>query len=95
MNCACIPFDLENVRLQLLLNTVILFHLRYVQEDLLRPGDAHYRQFHKIFEAFKLTEPEKKPDVEQSPVELAAKSVEGRKKVVQQMEDSDDEVRKE
>ena len=59
----------------------------------MKPGDAHYRQFHKILEAFKLTEPEKKADVEQSPVELAAKSMEGRKKVVERREDSDDEVR--
>ena len=27
-----------------------------MQEDVLQPGDAHYKQFHKIFEAFKLSD---------------------------------------
>ena len=27
-----------------------------MQEDVLKPGDTHYNQFHKIFEAFKLSD---------------------------------------
>ena len=68
---------------------------RYVQEDILRPGDHHFRQFYKIFEAFKLVEPEKKPEVEESSMEVAAKSIEALKKAArlrqQQVEEESDE----
>ena len=68
---------------------------RYVQEDILRPGDQHYRQFYRIFEAFKLVEPVKKPEVEESPMEVAAKSIEALKKAArlrqQQVEEESDE----
>lgn len=47
---------------------------RYVQEDILQPSDPHYRQFHKVFEQFKIVEPaEPKTPTEESPVKMAAK----------------------
>ncbi len=58
--------------------------LRYVQEDILQPDDPNYRQFHKIFEAFKLSEvPEKSKDPN-SVSELVAKAAEASKKLAQQ-----------
>ena len=67
---------------------------RYVQQDILQPGDANFRHFYKIFEMFKLSEPEKPPDQpQQSPLEVAAKSVAASKKLAAaaEKEDSDDE----
>ena len=40
--------------------------IRYVQENILRPGDPNYRQFHKILESFRITEPEELPSESQS-----------------------------
>ena len=58
---------------------------RYVQEDLLKPGDAHYRQFHKIFENFKITDdsdatPKATPIPEDDSMSIAAKSAAAQKK---------------
>ena len=59
---------------------------RYVQENILNPGDIHYRQFHKIFEAFKLhEEPEAPPKTTPIPTDddtmsIAAKSAAAQKK---------------
>ena len=70
---------------------------RYVQEDLLKPGDFHYRQFHKIFELFKLSEGQETPPtatpthLEETPMTIAAKSAAAQKK--QREEESDEEVR--
>ncbi len=58
---------------------------RYVQEDILQPGDPNYRQFHKIFEMFKISEPETKPEPQESPMQLVAKAVEASKKMAAAM----------
>ena len=77
------------------------FHSRYVQEDLLKPGDIHYKQFHKIFEMFKLTEgsdgsakttPTNQLDVDDESMSIAAKSSAAQKKQRDE-EESEDEVR--
>ena len=70
-----------------------------MQEDLLKPGDVHYRHFHKIFEAFKLSDESKAPPTatpistlsDESPMSIAAQSAAAQKK--QREEESDEEVR--
>jgi len=65
-----------------------------VQEDILRPGDQHFCQFHKVFEVFKLVEPVKKPE-DESPMEVAAVSIEALKREIwlqhQPVEEESDE----
>ena len=82
-------------------NSSHFFHSRYVQEDLLKPGDIHYKQFHKIFEMFKLTEgsdgsakttPTNQLDVDDESMSIAAKSSAAQKKQRDE-EESEDEVR--
>ena len=51
-----------------------------MQGDILRPGDQYFCQFHKVFEVFKLVEPVKKPEVEESPMEVAAVGIEALKR---------------
>ena len=70
---------------------------RYVQEDILTPDDPNYRQFHKIFEAFKLTDPpDPKTDKDSympSVSELVAKAAEASKRLAAQkrQQESDDD----
>ena len=69
---------------------------RYVQEDVLQPGDTHYKQFHKIFEAFKLSEESEDPPKttptshipDDDSMSIAAKSSAAQKK--QREEESED-----
>ena len=75
----------------------LTFHFRYVQEDVLQPGDTHYRQFHKIFEMFKITEGgdgstkhTNQLDVDDETMSIAAKSAAAQKK--QREEEQEDEV---
>ena len=78
----------------------LLSPYRYVQEDVLQPTDVHYRHFHKIFEAFRLTEKEAPPTatptarpIEQTPMTIAAKSAAAQKK--QREEEEEEEVEEE
>ena len=75
----------------------LLPHHRYVQENVLQPGDAHYKQFHKIFEAFKISADDSETAPKATPIShipdddsmsIAAKSSAAQKK--QREEDSDD-----
>ena len=71
-------------------------YYRYVQEDLLKPGDTHYKQFHKIFEAFKISEGSEatpkttptSPIPDDDTMSIAAKSSAAQKK--QRDEESED-----
>ena len=78
----------------------LLSPYRYIQEDVLQPTDVHYRQFHKIFEAFRLTEKEAPPTatptarpIEQTPMTIAAKSAAAQKKQREEEEEEEEEVR--
>ena len=73
-------------------------YCRYVQEDVLQPTDVHYRHFHKIFEAFRLTEKEAPPTatptarpIEQTPTTIAAKSAAAQKKQREEEEEEEEE----
>ena len=73
-----------------------IVYYRYVQEDLLKPGDTHYKQFHKIFEAFKISEGSEatpkttptSPIPDDDTMSIAAKSSAAQKK--QRDEESED-----
>ena len=78
-----------------------LTSIRYVQEDLLKPGDTHYRQFHKIFELFKLSEEQEAPPTatptaaaasEESPMTIAAKSAAAQRRQREEEESDEEEV---
>jgi splicing factor 3B subunit 2 len=65
-----------------------------VQEDLLKPGDPNYRQFHKILEAFRIPEPEEleTKDIQLSVSQLVAQAVEkGKNAAVLELDSSSDE----
>ena len=55
---------------------------RYVQEDILQPDDPNYRQFHKIFEAFRLSDTPKEEGNTVS--DLVAKAAEASKRLAAQ-----------
>lgn len=69
---------------------------RYVQEDILQQDDPNYRQFHKIFEAFKLVDP---PDPKLDDANMlnvsavVAKAAEASKRLAaqQRLDESDDD----
>ena len=78
-----------------------LTSIRYVQEDLLKPGDTHYRQFHKIFELFKISEEQEAPPTatptaaaasEESPMTIAAKSAAAQRRQREEEESDEEEV---
>ena len=69
---------------------------RYIQEDILKPGDPNYRQFHRIFEAFKISEPPEAPngDNSMSVSQLVAQAALKSKQLALQQDSSSDEEEK-
>ena len=66
---------------------------RYIQEEILKPGDPNYRQFHKVFEAFKIEDKPEESASSQTVSDLVAKAAEASKKLAAQhkQESSDEE----
>ncbi len=81
LSCVLVVFMMHNC---MHVSSTCIYALRYVQEDILQPEDPNYRQFHKIFEAFKLSEVPEKPKDPNSVSELVAKAAEASKKLAQQ-----------
>jgi len=83
---------------------LLLSFLSYVQENILKPGDTFYRQFHRVLESFRITEPveekSKEPPqmtVSQLVAEAASKSkiLAAHQKLSSDEESEDDEPKEE
>ena len=70
-----------------------LLFLRYIQEDILKPDDPYFRTFFRVFETFRIQEPEvKKHEVPPNVSDLVAKAaLESKRLAAQRQDDSDDE----
>ena len=65
---------------------------RYIQEDILKPDDPFFRTFFRVFETFRIQEPEVKKQDTPSVSDLVAKAaLESKRLAAQRQEESDDE----
>ena len=65
---------------------------RYIQEDILKPDDPYFRTFFRVFETFRIQEPEvKKQDTPSVSVLVAKAALESKRLAAQRQDDSDDE----
>ena len=71
----------------------IISFLRYIQEDILKPDDPYFRTFFRVFETFRIQEPEvKKHEAPPNVSDLVAKAaLESKRLAAQRQDDSDDE----
>ena len=70
----------------------MLFH-RYIQEDILKPDDPYFRTFFRVFENFRIQEPEVKKVETPTVSDLVAKAAQESKRLAarRQEESSDEE----
>ena len=72
------------------LNNMIV--ARYIQEDILKPDDPYFRTFFRVFENFRIQEPEvKKPEMPSVSDLVARAAMESKRLAARRQEESDEE----
>lgn len=71
---------------------LVSYFFRYIQEDILKPDDPYFRTFFRVFETFRIQEPEVKKQDTSNVSDLVAKAaLESKRLAAQRQEESDEE----
>ena len=71
---------------------LVSYLFRYIQEDILKPDDPYFRTFFRVFETFRIQEPEVKKQDTPNVSDLVAKAaLESKRLAAQRQEESDEE----